>query len=362
MSIEDELRDLNIQTDAPSTATSVNFGTPVPKIQRLKILSPDDWEIITEQWASTLAGKYSRVQRLGGSGDKGVDIVGFYNDEDFFSDWDNYQCKHYKTSLSPSHVTVEIGKLIYHCFKEAYAPPLNYFFVAPFGIGSTLSYLILNPDELKEDTRENWDKRCKSKITSTEEVKLEGEILKYFESFDFSIFDSVLPRELLEGHAKTQYHSIYFGGGLPARDKADSPPEKIDKSEIRYISQLFEAYSESKGKTLSDLRDLDDDLKEDFNRQRERYYHAESLRNFARDNVPDGTFDNLKDEIYHGVVDKCNINYPNGLVRMRETLSQASQLNPASNPLVEVLKIPDKTGICHHLSNDDKLIWVKNEK
>src|SRR5690625_5848939 len=41
--------------------------------------------------------------------------------------------------------------------------------------------------------------------------------------------------------------------------------------------------SESRGEILTDIADLDDSLKEDFNRQRERYYHAESLRNFARD-------------------------------------------------------------------------------
>src|SRR5690625_7957321 len=75
MPLKEELRDLNIQSAAPATAQTVSFGAPVPKIQRLKILSPDDWEIITEQWASTLNGKYSRVRRLGGSGDKGIDIV-----------------------------------------------------------------------------------------------------------------------------------------------------------------------------------------------------------------------------------------------------------------------------------------------
>ncbi len=43
----------------------------------------------------------------------------------------------------------------------------------------------------------------------------------------------------------------------------------------------------------------------DYLRQRERFYHAESLKNFARDTVPTGTFDALQDEIYHGVIDVC---------------------------------------------------------
>lgn len=361
MSLEKELKELDTREIAPATAQSVNYGVPIPPIQRLKIISADDWEVIVEQWASTMKDKYAKIRRLGGSGDRGIDVVGFYNDIDFFKEWDNYQCKHYNKRLSPYHITIEIGKLIYYCNNKHYAPPKNYYFVAPHDIGSTLSELISNPNDLKENTRDNWDTRCKDKITSTEEVKLEGDLLDYFEGFDFSIFDSVSPLELLKEHAKTRFYSTYFGGGLKTREKPIPPPEEINESEFRYIAQLYEAYSDSEGVTLSAYVDLGDDLKEDFNRQRERYYHAESLRNFSRDNVPKGTFDNLKDEIYQGVVDKCNNEYADGLARMRETLSHSSQLSLTSSPLIPVLKIHDRTGICHHLSNNDKLIWVKNE-
>ncbi|MFP8489280.1 ABC-three component system protein [Gracilimonas sp. Q87] len=362
MPLSEELRGLDIKDIAPATSQSVNYGVPIPKIQRLKIISADDWEVIVEQWASTLSDQYNFIRRMGGAGDKGVDVVGFYDEVDFHKDWDNYQCKRYDKPLSPSMVSEEVGKLIYHAKNGEYKPPLKYFFVAPKDIGTKLSNLISKPDELKEDIRKHWDTRCKDNITSTGEVNLEGDLLDYFESFDFSIFSSVSPLELLEAHSKTPFHSTYFGGGLPSRDEIQTPPQEIVETEFRYINQLFEAYSDYKGKIVSNFDDLDEEFAEDFHRQRERYYHAESLRNFARDNVPEGTFDNLKDEIYQGVVDKCNCEYDNGLIRMRETISQSVQLNLTSNPLIQVLKIHDKTGICHHLSNDDKLIWVKNNE
>ena len=91
---------------------------------------------------------------------------------------------------------------------------------------------------------------------------------------------------------------------------------------------------------------------------RERFYHAESLRNFARDTVPEGTFDALKDEVYHGVVDVCEGAHPTGFERMRATVTQAAQVAVTSNPLAPATKAQDRQGICHQLANDDRLIWV----
>ena len=103
-------------------------------------------------------------------------------------------------------------------------------------------------------------------------------------------------------------------------------------------------------------------LKDDFLRQRERFYHAESLRNFARDTVPDGTYDSLQNEIYHGVVETCEKEHEDGLVRLRETLSQAGTVAIGSNPLASAVRVQDKQGICHQLANEDKLAWVPEGK
>jgi hypothetical protein len=99
-------------------------------------------------------------------------------------------------------------------------------------------------------------------------------------------------------------------------------------------------------------------LSKDFLRQRERFYHAEALRNFARDTVPEGTFESLQDEIYHGVVDTCDGTHANGFDRMRATITQAAQIAVTSNPLAPATKAQDRQGICHQLANEDRLTWV----
>ncbi|MGL9649951.1 hypothetical protein Q7I60_18615, partial [Escherichia coli] len=97
-------------------------------------------------------------------------------------------------------------------------------------------------------------------------------------------------------------------------------------------------------------------------RQRERFYHAESLKNFARDTVPAGTFDALQDEIYHGVIDVCEDYHLSGFARMKETMKHATTIAVTSNPLVTSIKTQDRQGICHQLANDDRLIWVPDNE
>ncbi len=102
-------------------------------------------------------------------------------------------------------------------------------------------------------------------------------------------------------------------------------------------------------------------LEKDFRRQRERFYHAEALRNFARDTVPEGTFDDLQDEVYHGVVDVTDATHPNGYERMKATVAQASTVALTANPLASVTKSQDRQGICHQLANEDRFKWVMND-
>ena len=102
-------------------------------------------------------------------------------------------------------------------------------------------------------------------------------------------------------------------------------------------------------------------LEKDFLRQRERFYHAESLRNFARDTVPEGTFSDLQDEVFHGVIDIAESGHADGFERMRATVAQAAQVSTMANPLASVTKSQDRQGICHQLANEDHLTWVPGD-
>jgi hypothetical protein len=343
------------------SADHVLNGISIPKPSRVACFSPEEWESFTEEWASSLTYSYARVRRCGGAGDQGLDIVGFLTDATWGEGWDNYQCKRYNTPLYPSHIWVEIGKIIYYSYKGEYPPPRKCYFIASKGVGTALQKLLGNPEKLKEEAQAKWKDHCQKGITETANLPLEGELLDWFNEFDFSIFSEKSVLELINGHAKTPYHSVRFGGGLPLRPEVTPPPKEHNVEESNYIRQLFKAYSDHKGIPVNDISDLSSSLNKDFLLQRERFYNAESLRNFARDTVPDGTFNSLQEEVYYGVTDICDNSHADGLVRMRATVAQAANLSISANPLTSVVRVQDKQGICHQLANEYKLIWVPTD-
>lgn len=360
------ISDIDLQEIAPrertsfASATHVISGISIPKPLRVRSFSPEEWEEFVEEWGSSLEAEYSKVRRFGGSGDLGVDIAGFCTPEGFKGTWDNYQCKRYGHPLRPSDIWVEIGKVIYYSFKRYYTPPRKHYFAGSQDIGTTLEQLLNNTEELQFKAEENWDQYCKSGITSTMEIPLLDDLLEYFQSFDFSIFSSKSVVELIDGHYRTQFHAVRFGGGLPFRPDPLKPPEVPTGSESRYIQQMFDAYGHYLNKSICNENDLESHfaLKRDYLRQRERFYHAESLRNFARDTVPEGTFAALQDEIFYGVVDVCEDEYADGLARMKATITHSSTITASANPLASAFKTQDRQGICHQLANDDRLTWV----
>jgi hypothetical protein len=141
------------------------------------------------------------------------------------------------------------------------------------------------------------------------------------------------------------------------------PPSSFAKDESRYIQQLLEAYSDAKKVSVTEVAQLDKwpSIKRHFNRSREQFYHAESLRNFARDNVPAGTYESLQNEIYQGVVDVCESDHEHGFERVKKTVSKAVDIALTGNALCGRVLVNDRQGVCHQLANEDKLLWVEND-
>jgi hypothetical protein len=358
----EHFRDLDPKTGSPVyNADHVSSGIPIPKTKRIELFSPVEWEEFTEEWGLSLKSDYQSVRRFAGSGDKGLDVVGFVVGNTFEGGWDNYQCKHYDHPLYPSDVWIEIGKIIFYSYSGEYPAPRKHYFIGSKGIGTSLAKLLAAPQKLKSEVRKNWAGYCEKSISDRIDLPLSEDLLTYFEDFDFGIFSSKTLAELIDGHTRTPFHSVRFGGGLPLRPASKKPPQKISPSESRYVQQIFEAYADHVGEPINDVSALSSRpvLEHDFLRQRERFYQAESLRNFARDTVPEGTFEDLQEDVFQGVVDVCESDHADGLARMRATLAQSAQLVVASSPLSSVTKSRDKQGICHQLANDDRLIWVQ---
>jgi hypothetical protein len=346
------------------TADQVLHGPSIPAQQRIQLYSADEWEGFVQEWAHfCLKSQYVQVQRFSGAGDRGIDIAGFTDAGKLLGVWDNYQCKRFLDhAVYPSEAWPEIGKILWYSFKGDYHPPRRYYFVAPRGVGTTLAGYLGNSAKLKLALIENWDKHVRSAITETGEVLLEGDFLAYVQNFDFSIFDSKTSLQLIEDHRGCPHHAARFGGGLPGRPEVQAPPATISPDESRYIEQLLGAYADHLKTPVSNLVALKKWAKLDshFNRQRESFYHAESLRVFARDSVPAGTFQTLQNDIHTGVIDICDSDHVDGFERVKRVTQAAREIQLTANALLSCTKPKDRDGICHQLANEDRLTWTKS--
>jgi hypothetical protein len=332
-------------------------------------MSPVEWEEFTEEWLSfhKTNGTYHSIKRFSGPGDLGLDVIAFTALEGFASPWDSYQCKHYDHALAPADVYGEIGKIIYHSFQctppfnQACRIPRRHLFIAPRGVGIKLARLLKDPTRFKEEVRTKWESHCIPAIGAGVNAPLQGELLAYFNAFDFSIFGDRTAVELIEEHAQTVFHAPRFGGGLPPRGEPDTPPAEPTEAESLYLQKLLDAYGDHLGKPVAGREELASypELEGHYVRQRVLFYSAESLRNFARDRTPPRTFDSLQEDVYNGVIDICEAQHANSLERLRKTVATAGQLDVSGNALVGVTKVADKQGVCHQLANDDRLAWRK---
>ena len=338
-------------------------GLHFPPQQQILLYSSGQWEAFIHEWAHfCLKALYVHVQQFSGPGDRGIDIAGFADAERLQGVWDNYQCKHYAKALEPSDALPEIGKILWHTFNGAYRVPRRFYFVAPRGVGTTVAGYLANSAQLKQAVIEKWGTQIAGKITTSKQIPLDGAFLSYVQSFDFSIFDAKTSLQVIEDHSQgCPYHTARFGGGLPPRPQAGTPPEEIDPKESRYVEQLLAAYGDYKKCEIPDIYALKawPPLGKHFVRQREAFYHAESLRVFARDTVPSGTFESLQDEFYDGVIDVHDADHPDGYVRVRKVMEAAHQVNITANALIARTHLKDRDGICHQLANEDRLKWTK---
>ncbi|MBC2077871.1 restriction endonuclease [Listeria booriae] len=350
-----------------ATGQDADFGRRIDPVQQLAFLSPDEFESFIELWISHfLNSKYQKVVRCGGAGDLGRDIIAYYpNNENEHAQWDNYQCKHYKNPLTPSDIWIELGKCCYYAYKGKFLLPNKYYFTSSKGIGTSLVNLFEEPNQLKYGLIENWDKKCREKITKKEDIDLTDEFRKYIEELDFGIFTYKTPLELVDEVENSIAFSLFFGGGLRKRREVSlTPPKDIQTNEKKYVEKLFCAYGDSEQTVISQENlETFPKLKNHFNRQRIYYYVAETLLDLERDTRTDGEHfvSAVKDEVLNNIIDTLESSFENGFERVKAVTDRARLINFDAHPLKGVVSPNDSHGICHHLVNDDLISWVDED-
>jgi hypothetical protein len=341
----------------PAAADQVAAGLPVQPLARLRIMSSGDWEEFVLEWADSLKQTYHSVEKHSGAGDQGCDIVGRLDDQQN-GPWDNHQCKHYDHPLSPSDLWLELGKYSYYTFIGEYMSARRYVFVAPRGASVKTSKLLRNATELKAGLIANWTMHCETGITSRKSIPLDDALSAHIAQLDFTVFSAASPLTILKDHAQTRWHVFRFGGGLPSRPDAPMPPEAITAIEANYVRALLDAYESRLSVTLASLTDLKDlKLMQHFERARVEFYSAEALRTFSRDNVPPGTFEQLLEEVYSGVIDVIQAQHPDAYERVLACVRQAKALAFTNLALGSRVVTADKGGMCHQLANNQRIAW-----
>lgn len=346
-------------------AREVLEESTIAPIDRLKTISEDDFEMLTAEWAYYyLKDKYGgQVKQMGGAGDKGRDVIAYTK----AGALEYYQCKHYKSPISPGGFWIEFGKLCYYTFKGDISRPSKYIIFGQHGLGPTMLDLISKPGTINAELINQWDKKCAS-IDSGKAV-MTAKLKAYIKSFDFSIVSSLEPLTFLDQYSKTPMFKIRFGGGVTApRLVIPKAKSKIQNREIKYTNPLFSVYAEELGTPISDMDSLekaDNELFFHFGDQRDGFYSAESLERFSRDNFPDHNpkpFDELKAEARSVVNNVLTAKRKDsGLERLTASVAAVQLLPFASSALIQEINTIDKCGLCHHLVVDGVIgTWIKS--
>lgn len=152
---------------------------------------------------------------------------------------------------------------------------------------------------------------------------------------------------------------------------ADVPvPKEATQDERVYIKELYNAYGDAEGLDSFSEKDLSSypEYAEDLDDRRIDYYAAESIRRGVlelKGNKLIGQFEVLKSETLDGVKDTAKRTHINGYEHMLAVMEQAVNA-PISNYILCAspywINGKIKKGVCHHLVNDGKLVWIKRRK
>lgn len=337
-------------------------GPVVSPLNRVELMSADEYEGFILEWIyGYLGDKYVKTRSFAGAGDKGRDVVGYYDDQKI----DIYQCKHYDSKIAPTTLYSELAKLCYYTLEKQYAIPENYYIVAPKGCGSTVLDMIDNPETINQKLIDNWESYCSKKITGTAEIVLDERMLNYVKSFNFAIVKDIAPHELIDQHKMTEYYVLRFGGGIKKyRELIPAPDNTIQPREQNYTKLLFEVYEQELSVKIGSVEDLKNQDKyfSHFNSQRNSFYSAESLEKFSRDNFPESApapFEELLDDAFSVADTTLELNVAeSGYRRILLVSQEIKRQTFASNPLSLEIKPLDKDGLCNHLANENRINWI----
>lgn len=344
------------ETPLTSDRTAGRLHRLTPK-QLLYFYTPEQWEAFIREWATTV-DTYKTLKILAGPGDKGIDVAGLITDAGLLGTWDCFQCKHYEAPLMPSDAYPEMAKMLRHVDAGHYVLPRRYVFLAPRGCGPTLSAELSNATELKRSFLAFIDKAEEKGRLAPDAVQA---VRRQADKANFELFNGLPVEDVLDAHSRTRFYIERFDQPLPDRPPIEVPRAFVPSQESRYAAKLIDVYLEVDQdcgiteETASSHPKWGDHMR----RQRQAFFSAEALREFARDKVLPGTFERLLEDVHAGVIDLVESPHETGIARLRAVLTHAGAIDLTAHRLVAVTRVADRHGMCHQLAGADRLDWVR---
>lgn len=337
----------------------------VTPLQRLYNIDEDTYEELVCVWAYSCLGNkgYTEVYRVGQAGDKGRDVLAYYDRANGV--FDLYQCKQYQSALTYSDLCGEMGKLLIYTFNKTYPVPLNYYILCPKDVSqSFIDLLNDNGQELKIKLKHDWTTVIKKKVGANW-IALDANLSTYIDKFNFDIVKKIEPIRFIDEIRQSPYYFYYFGGGfnMIKRSPLQVPHIPIN-TERNYIQNLNEAYSEHAGhiiNVIDDEHNIDvSKYRKHLDRARTSFYESEEVKIASRKSTaPDSDeFNDLATSIERYIGNELDDDYPDGFTKVKSIEKKAGTYNvPASMLISHLVDSNVCVGICHQLSNENRIKW-----
>lgn len=335
-------------------------------------MNEDTYEKLVASWAywclkENDGRKYEDVMRIGGTGDKGVDVIAYYDQKN--KKCDIYQCKHYNHPIRQSDVIAELGKFLYFMAIGDIPVPDNYYLMAPQGLGDRFLQRYENADRLKQILIESWDKSIAGHIEKGKVVSLVGDVLVFIEGFDYGRFKFYSSHKFLETLVKADNRFVffqYFGYRKEHLKRINlGTPANFEDYEKKYIQHLLDAYNDVKKNTVfNEDNVVSSEYGKHFGRSRDEFWLAESVKKMGEENCLGDIdeFEELKDDMEDHVADTYEVTYDNAFDRLKKVTEKSESMPKKDRVISGELGPRELKGVCYQLSNEDRLIWKNDEK
>lgn len=319
-------------------------------VEELTTYSGNDFEMFIFEWlrfCKKEINSNSLLFRIGGTGDKGIDIYYKNNNKVVY-----YQAKQYNHQLTLHEIIDIVSKIMWYVYKGQIDNPDKIYIVSSKGITPNTIKVLKNGNELLNEVLKQIPQSLKRNNISYEKKEL-PDFLTFLNKQNLNMVKNIDVNEIVYDYYKSELGPVRFYKQEPFRFRIKIKKEDYNKE--KFVSEIEKVFKNSKRKTdiISDAKD--------------NYYSCLCLKETDKYLFGNNEeFELAKEDLYQAV----NMLFYNNLSSQDSyinCLNKATQANINNSVLGEVglniINNSDKKGLCHYLVNEDKLKWeMDNEE